>query len=116
VSRVRPATGRNRRHCDAGCSKEHGRQRARELADDARETLDLTTYGYATTARHAGTCPLCSKLIAAGRSQIIALAVPTFPIVAELDRDGEPKRRRRRKWCHESCVDRLEANARASHE
>lgn len=100
-------TASKRRYCDSSCAREHVRRRAHELADEARETLDPTTSGYPLTAEHPGTCPLCAGYIAAGRSRIVALATPTFPVVALFDRDGSPKRRIRRTWTHLSCLDRL---------
>lgn len=106
----RRLTGRQR-YCDAGCARDHGRRRAAELADEARADLDLTTSGYPRLAEHPGTCPLCGRFIRAGRSRIVALTEPTFPIVPLLDENGDPKRRRRRAWCHADCVARLERTA-----
>ena len=102
----------NRKTCGGECARDHDRQRAHELADEAREILDVTPSGYAITAQRPGTCPLCGGFFTPGRSEIVALAVPTFCIVPELDAAGRPPtRRRRRTWCHEECLDRQTANA-----
>jgi hypothetical protein len=95
------------RYCDTACAREHARRRAVELADEARADLDLTTSGLELTAQHPGVCPLCGRFIAAGRSRIVALANPTYPIVPLLDRDGQPRPRRRRPWVHAACLDAL---------
>jgi hypothetical protein len=98
---------RRAKYCDTGCARDHARRRAVALADEARADLDLTTSGYELTAEHPGTCPLCSRYIAAGRSRIVALATPTFPCVPVFDDDGNPGPRRRRRWVHADCLDRF---------
>lgn len=103
------------RYCDTGCARDHARRRAVEQADEARADLDLTTAGYELTAEYPGTCPLCGRFIVAGRSRIVALATPTFMCVPDLDRDGNPpKRRHRRPWVHVDCLDRFARFARQS--
>lgn len=106
---ARQLTGK-RRACDASCAKDYNLVRAREQAAEARQSLDLTTSGYGLLAEKAGKCPLCLKNVRPGKSRIIGLCTPTFPILPELDHDGQPvTRQRKRTWCHEDCVDRLEA-------
>lgn len=67
--------------------------------------FDPTTVGLPLRAEHDGTCPVCGRFIRAGRSRIVALETPTHMLVPDLDRDGHPKRRRRRTWIHASCAE-----------
>lgn len=72
-------------------------------------------YGEGVLASYSGTCPVCSRFIAAGRSHIMPLAVALPPDPAAhtasrgnlIDGRGRPVRQIERAWIHAACIARV---------